>query len=188
MVGLKFGEFSDACTERLGIDQERRPANALCVEYMTPTPRCKLQSPDGRGLAWLLSGGSALAYGRCCRESCPRLNDQDFAAPTADDSVHPMPQMFDDVVKKIADRITRGGIILSERIRSGKKRAISLGPYHTATATKRSYAMIITPPLPNESDVKSYTSAHKAALEFVRLVGVEEARDAIVRESRKRLG
>jgi hypothetical protein len=47
--------------------------NALRIELLPSTkPRCARRSPDGRGLAWLLSGGDPLSYGQCSREGCPR--------------------------------------------------------------------------------------------------------------------
>lgn len=174
-----FGEYSAECIDRLGIDIERRPANALNVEYMSPLPRCRQLSPDGRGTAWLASGGSPLAYGHCCRSVCPRLNGGDTLVPMASD--------FEETVKKIVDVIGKGHVILTERIRAGRKRAISVGPYRTATS-KRQYGLIITPPPEDVSDLRVYGGPDKAAREFVRFVGVEAARDAIVRESRKRLG
>lgn len=60
-------ELCGSCVEPV---LERRPVNGLCVEIGSPAARCKLKSPDGRGLAWLLSGGSVLAYG-LCRMPCP---------------------------------------------------------------------------------------------------------------------
>ncbi len=59
------------------LDIERRPANALCVEIMTPVPRCTRKLPPhwkGSGasaLRWLGSGGSPLVFGRCS-PICPR--------------------------------------------------------------------------------------------------------------------
>ena len=35
-------------------ETSRRPVNGLCVEIGSPTARCMLKSPDGRGPAWLL--------------------------------------------------------------------------------------------------------------------------------------
>ena len=60
-----------SCPHRMELDVERRPANALNIEIGTPVPRCKLKSPDGRGMIWILSGGSRLAYG-VCSNVCPK--------------------------------------------------------------------------------------------------------------------
>lgn len=35
-------------------------------------PRCLMRSPDGRGMAWLQSGGPLADYGACSRSRCPR--------------------------------------------------------------------------------------------------------------------
>lgn len=49
-----------------------RQRNALRIEVLPSTEaRCLQQSPDGRGAAWFLSGGSPLAYGECRRRACP---------------------------------------------------------------------------------------------------------------------
>lgn len=46
--------------------------NALRIEVLpSREPRCSRKSPDGRGLAWLLSGGDPLSYGPCLGR-CPR--------------------------------------------------------------------------------------------------------------------
>ena len=173
-----FGEYSEGCPDKLGIPIERRPANALCVEYMEPAPRCKQQSPDGRGSIWLLSGGSPLAYGRCCRSACPRLAERD--------SLDAMAREFEETVREIVGRISGGHVLLTERVRAGKRRAISVGPYRTATS-KKQYGIIVTPPPAGEDDLRVYGGADRAAREFVRIVGVAEARDALAREARKRL-
>jgi hypothetical protein len=95
---------------------------------------------------------------------------------------------FDDIVKKVTQRIREGRVLLSERIRAGRRRSISVGPYRTATSTKRSYAMCVLPALPEMSDCMMHDGADRVAREFVRLVGVDEAQSALNRESRKRLG
>jgi hypothetical protein len=99
-----------------------------------------------------------------------------------------MPRDFEETVAKVADRIGQGHVLLSERVRSGKRRSISVGPHRTATSTRRQYGMIVLPALPGASDIYVYPTANRAAREFVRLVGVDEAQNALVRESRKRLG
>ena len=99
-----------------------------------------------------------------------------------------MARDFEETVKKIVNVIGKGHVILTERIRAGRRRAISVGPYRSATSPKRQYGIIITPPPDDVSDLRVYAGPDKAAREFVRFVGVDAARDAIVREARKRLG
>ena len=99
-----------------------------------------------------------------------------------------MARKFEEVVNRVAERIRQGHVILSERVRAGRRRQISVGPYRTATATKRQYALCALPALPGENDCKIYPGANRAAREFVRFVGVGEAEDALGRESRKRGG
>lgn len=71
-----------ACSSRVGVEQERRPANALNIEYMTPALRCVMKLPEHwsskapSALRWLASGGSPLVFGRC-GGSCPRYEDFD---------------------------------------------------------------------------------------------------------------
>ena len=65
------GNVAESCQYRLTPETQRRPNNGLNVEIGAPRFRCKLKSPDGRGLAWLLSGGNVLAYGVCTPFSCP---------------------------------------------------------------------------------------------------------------------
>jgi hypothetical protein len=95
---------------------------------------------------------------------------------------------FDDVVTKITQRLREGHILFSERVRAGKRRQISAGPYRTATTTKRAFALCVLPAMPDMNDCIIRDGADRIAREFVRLVGVEEAQDALHRESRKRLG
>ncbi len=99
-----------------------------------------------------------------------------------------MPRKFEEVVDRVARRIGQGRVLLSERVRAGRRRQISVGPYRTATSTKRQYAFCAFPALPGESDCKLYPGTNRAAREFVRFVGTEEAQDALVRESRKHGG
>ena len=70
-LDLRFGEVAAVCQHRLVVARPPRPGNRLCVEHVTPLPRCVQQSPDGRGAAWLASGGDAAAYGACCLAGCP---------------------------------------------------------------------------------------------------------------------
>ena len=75
--GGHWAELSLHCGNRVDPGIERRPANALNIEIGSASPRCLFRSPDGRGLAWLLSGGSVLAYGTCVQSCCERArNDQ----------------------------------------------------------------------------------------------------------------
>lgn len=54
-----------------------RQRNALRIELLPSTePRCSRLSPDGRGLAWFLSGGDPLAYRQCCATACPRARPE----------------------------------------------------------------------------------------------------------------
>ena len=70
-VELRFGEVAAICRHRIEARQESRPGTRLVVEHVAPLPRCVQQAPDGRGAAWLASGGSVLAYGTCCVTGCP---------------------------------------------------------------------------------------------------------------------
>ena len=47
--------------------------NAWRIEVPQSEPRCLYLSPDGRGTAWIDSGGTVLAYGRCQKAHCYRL-------------------------------------------------------------------------------------------------------------------
>lgn len=98
-----------------------------------------------------------------------------------------MARKFDETVAKVRERLQQGRVILTERVRAGRRRQISVGPYRTATGP-RQYALCVLPALPGQDDCRERKSADRTAREFVRLVGVDEARDALVRESRKRHG
>ena len=69
-------ELATHCPNRIEPEIERRPVNGLNIEIGSPQPRCSHRSPDGRGLAWLVSGGSVLAYGCCEQRQCPRVGGQ----------------------------------------------------------------------------------------------------------------
>lgn len=99
-----------------------------------------------------------------------------------------MAHNFEEVVSRVALRIGQGHVILSERVRGGRRRQISVGPYRTAMSTKRQYALCVLPAPSGEDDCKFYPGANRAAREFVRFVGVDEAKDALSRESRKHGG
>lgn len=71
-----FTELSPHCPDRVQPELIRRPVNGLCIEIGEGRPRCLQQSPDGRGLAWYMSGGSVLAYGACGCRSCPRTKGE----------------------------------------------------------------------------------------------------------------
>jgi hypothetical protein len=73
---VRFDDLCAVCPDRVDLPVERRPGNALNVEIGTPLPRCAQRSPDGRGLAWIASGGSWLAYGHCRASACPRTKDE----------------------------------------------------------------------------------------------------------------
>lgn len=70
--GGYFNELSTHCCNRVEIQEEPRFMNRLAFYQLTPQPRCLYRSPDGRGLAWLKSGGSVLSYGVCEQEKCER--------------------------------------------------------------------------------------------------------------------
>lgn len=69
---IHFSDLAARCPDARQPELERRPGNALNVEIGTPQRRCVRMSPDGRGAAWLLSGGSLLAYGPCSSAACAR--------------------------------------------------------------------------------------------------------------------
>lgn len=67
-----WAEIRHYCLRRMTPEAERRPVNGLCIEASgAALDRCSLQSPDGLGLRWLLSGGDMRAYGACCQDNCP---------------------------------------------------------------------------------------------------------------------
>jgi hypothetical protein len=67
-----YSDLRRYCPDTLEIVAEPGFRNRLTTEFAPQTSRCKKRSPDGRGAAWLLSGGSALAYGQCSAAMCPR--------------------------------------------------------------------------------------------------------------------
>lgn len=67
-----WSELAPHCANHVLIKQEPRFINRLSINVMTPLPRCLYRSPDGRGLAWLKSGGEVEAYGRCEQAHCER--------------------------------------------------------------------------------------------------------------------
>lgn len=73
---IRFADLAERCPHRVTLGIERRPANALNVEIGQPMPRCSLRAPDGRGLAWVQSGGSWLAYGTCSAGECAGCNGE----------------------------------------------------------------------------------------------------------------
>ena len=75
-----FPELLRVCPDRREMGVERRPANALNLEIGAPQARCLQRAPDGRGLAWLWSGGELLAYGCCDRGGCPRRSPKGGAS------------------------------------------------------------------------------------------------------------
>jgi hypothetical protein len=68
-------ELARLCPSRLEPEQTRQ-RNALRIEILPDGHRCSRRSPDGRGLAWLLSGGSVTSYGRCEVSACPRAKER----------------------------------------------------------------------------------------------------------------
>lgn len=71
VAGTPSDKPTKPCRSLLEPSLERRRVNGLNIEIGTPLLRCSRKSPDGRGLAWLLSGGSMLAYGHCNPNICP---------------------------------------------------------------------------------------------------------------------
>lgn len=77
MFAFWFAELSPLCPDREAPVLIRRPANALNIEFCGPQiPRCKKRPPDGRGLIWLLSGGSITEYGFCEQAHCERCGNE----------------------------------------------------------------------------------------------------------------
>ena len=70
-LDLHFGAVAAVCRHRITVERPPRPGNRLCIEHVAPLPRCGQQAPDGRGAAWLASGGDVAAYGVCCLAGCP---------------------------------------------------------------------------------------------------------------------
>lgn len=70
--GGHWDELSKHCCNRVEIREEPRFMNRLGFYRMKPQDRCLFRSPDGRGLAWIRSGGDALAYGSCEQQHCER--------------------------------------------------------------------------------------------------------------------
>lgn len=71
-----FREFRRGCRARVESPIERRPANALNLEFIQPADRCLNQKPshwpDGAwALRWIHSGGSPLVFGECSAQTCP---------------------------------------------------------------------------------------------------------------------
>jgi hypothetical protein len=65
-------ELSAVCPSRI-TPYRVKQRNALRIEVLpSDGPRCIRKSPDGRGSAWLMSGGDPLSYGACDRNHCPR--------------------------------------------------------------------------------------------------------------------
>lgn len=72
-----FDDLAPICPARVAGEQADKQRNALRIEILpTGAPRCAEQSPDGRGRAWLWSGGSPTAYGLCWLAGCPRARDR----------------------------------------------------------------------------------------------------------------
>ena len=71
IVTRVLGRLERDCPHRMMLPVERRRGNVVTVEIGAPMIRCQCKSPDGRGLAWLLSGGETLSYGICTPRACP---------------------------------------------------------------------------------------------------------------------
>lgn len=70
--GGHWGELAVHCCNRALVPEEPRFMNRLSIYRMAPAARCLFRAPDGRGLAWLKSGGEVLAYGKCEQQHCTR--------------------------------------------------------------------------------------------------------------------
>ena len=71
-----FDELSPHCPSSLPV-VPRSQRNALRIEILpSRDARCSRRSPDGRGLAWLMSGGDPLSYGLCALDACPRVKGE----------------------------------------------------------------------------------------------------------------
>ena len=75
---LRWDELSPHCPSSMRPELMRRPGNALNIEIGEPSKRCSLLSPDGKGMRWIASGGSALAYGLCTKRKCPRAKREEM--------------------------------------------------------------------------------------------------------------
>lgn len=80
--GGHWPDLAAHCCNRAEVPTEPRFMNRLSINRMHPLPRCLFRSPDGRGLAWLASGGEVEAYGRCEQQHCERANPAAAVAPT----------------------------------------------------------------------------------------------------------
>lgn len=72
-------EIADVCPMRVKRDDRvslQRNALRCDFAWADPQPRCSLQSPDGRGYAWLNSGGPVSAYGACKWRACPLIKGE----------------------------------------------------------------------------------------------------------------
>jgi hypothetical protein len=65
-----WGDLAKHCGNRMEVPIEPRFMNRLSINIMPPSARCLYRSPDGRGLAWLKSGGEVVAYGCCEQQQC----------------------------------------------------------------------------------------------------------------------
>lgn len=73
-AGPLWPELARHCGARASV--ELSPYNSDDAFGIRPeaglSPRCLERSPDGRGMAWLQSGGPLADYGACSRSRCPR--------------------------------------------------------------------------------------------------------------------
>jgi len=66
------------CASQVLFQVQRRPVNGLNVEIGQPLPRCLNKLPEhwtGTGASsarWIASGGSALVFGYCTPNACPK--------------------------------------------------------------------------------------------------------------------
>lgn len=76
MPSEAYLEIKLTCRYKCESRATRRKGNHLNIEYMGGGTYCTLQSPDGRGAAWLLSGGAIEAYGQCYEYRCPLMKGE----------------------------------------------------------------------------------------------------------------
>lgn len=77
LPGGHWVDLATHCQNRAEIPEEPRFMNRLAIYRMRPLPRCLFRAPDGRGLAWMLSGGPLEAYGCCEQAHCERAKSTD---------------------------------------------------------------------------------------------------------------
>ena len=80
-VGGHWADLAKHCSNRAEVLDEPRFMNRLSIYRMQPLPRCLFRSPDGRGLAWMKSGGPLESYGICEQMHCERARQAPDSRP-----------------------------------------------------------------------------------------------------------